>query len=92
MTEITIAPAFLGVFFTLIIFLIAFSVDSEEKKNIWKPLLLFMNTPVSLAVGIDYIGNSLFSINWWIGIFFFLFAIVLSLSGCYYGIKFGRSN
>jgi len=88
--EISLATGLLGIFFTLVIFYLAFKVDEEEKKNIWKPILFFMDVPVALAVGISMLGNSANSINWWIGIFMFIFAIILSMAGLYYGLNFGR--
>jgi len=88
--EITLGIGILGIILTLIIFYLGFKVDEEEKKNIWKPILFFLNTPIALATGLYYIGNSIFSINWWIGIFMFTFAIILSMAGLYYGLNFGR--
>lgn len=80
----------LGIVLVFLLFAIAFNIDQEEKKNIWKPILFFLDTPIALATGIFYIGNTWFSIEWWAGICLFSFAIILSMAGLYYGLNFGR--
>jgi hypothetical protein len=95
MTEVSIAPEFLGIFLTLIIFLISFSVDDKnDKTTLWQPILLWLDTPISLATGIYYLGLSnlaILSITFWVGIVMFCFAILLSFGGCYYAIQYGRN-
>jgi len=88
--EITIGVGLLGILLTLLIFYIGFKVDEEEKKNIWKPILFFLDIPIALATGLHYLGNTLFGIQWWLGIIMFCFAIILSMAGLYYGLNFGR--
>ena len=88
--EITIGAGLLGIILTLVLILIAFKLDEEEKKNIWKPIILFLDVPIALATGIYYIGNSANSILYWIGIIMFALAIILSFAGLYYGLNFGR--
>ena len=73
-----------------ILFSLAFVVDKEERSNLWKPILLFLDIPLAIATGMYYIGNTLFSIGWWTGLFMFLFACMLSFGGLYYSLKFGR--
>lgn len=92
MTEINIAPEFLGVFVTLIIFLISFSVDNQDdKKTLWRPVLLILDTPISLATGITlFLSGTIYDVNWWIGIVFILFSGVLGLASTYYGLDFAR--
>ena len=84
----------MGIFAILILlgmFVIAFKIDFyTEKKGLWKPIILFMLVPISLAVGLYYIPNTIYSINWWLGVYFFLFSILLSMSGTYYALNFGR--
>jgi len=88
--EITLGINFLGIILMLAIFLLGFWADQEEKKNIWKPILMFLDTPIALALAINYISNSMFSVGWWIGVILFCFAIILSMAGLYYGLNFGR--
>jgi len=88
--EITIGVGLLGILLTLVIFYLGFKVDEEEKKNIWKPILFFLDVPIALATGIHYLGNTMFEIQWWLGIIMFCFAIILSMAGLYYGLNFGR--
>lgn len=82
--------AFLGLLLVMAIFYLAFKVDKDERKNIWKPILLFLDTPISLAVGVDYLGYARFSVGWWIGIVFFCFAVLVGFAGLYYSLKFGK--
>jgi len=89
--EINIDTNLLGICLTLIIFLIAFYIDSKSRRIFWLPILLFCDVPIALAVGISFIGNPLFSVGFWIGAIMLLFAIVLSFGGLYYGLNFGRS-
>jgi hypothetical protein len=88
--EITFGEGIIGIFLTLVIFLIAFYVDKEDNDTIWKPLLLLIDSPISLVVGLYYMNTSLFSINYWIGLIFILFAVILSFAGLYYSLNFGR--
>jgi len=88
--EITLGINFLGIILMLAIFLLGFWADQEEKKNIWKPILMFLDTPIALALALNYISNSIFSVGWWIGVILFCFAIILSMAGLYYGLNFGR--
>lgn len=80
----------LGILFVFLLFSIAFYIDREEKKNIWKPILFFLDVPIALATGIFYMTNVQYSVHWWIGIFMFMFAVILAMSGLYYGLHFGR--
>lgn len=82
----------LGIIIVFLIFSLAFFVDKEEKKNIWKPILFFLDVPIAFATGVNYLGNTSWSIEWWIGIFMFMFAILLSMAGLYYGLHFGRKR
>jgi len=90
MSGISLESGELGILIVFILFSLAFIVDKEENKNIWKPIILFLTVPISLATGIYYLGNNIFSIEWWIGILMFCFAIILSMAGLYYGLNFGR--
>ena len=88
--EITVGAGLLGIILTLVFIMIAFRLDEEEKKNIWKPIILFLDVPIALATGIFYIGSTVNSILYWIGIVMFALAIILSFAGLYYGLNFGR--
>lgn len=79
----------LGLMLVFGIFSLAILMGREENE-IWRPILLFFDTPISLATGIFYVGSSVFSIEWWIGVLLILFAILLSLGGLYYALEFGR--
>jgi len=82
----------LGIFFVLILFSLAFIIDKDEKKNIWKPILLWITTPIAIATGVTYLGFTQFSVEWWIGVIMFLFGILISFAGLYYALTFGRKN
>jgi len=90
-SEINIQLVGLLVIFVLIY--LAFKLDEmSEKKVMWKPIMIFINVPIALSLGISYLGETRFSVGWWIGITMFCFAIVLSLAGSYYSLHFGESD
>ena len=91
--DFTLTASLLGLAITFLIFYLAFKIDNmDEKKTIWKPILLFVDTPIALATGVSLLGNTIYSIGWWIGICLFVFAVILGFGGLYYSLKFGRKN
>jgi hypothetical protein len=80
----------IGTILTLIFFIVAIFL---KEKDVWTPILLFIDVPIALAKGIAYFsGAVLFSVSWWVGVCLFVFAILLSFGGLYYGLFFGRSS
>jgi hypothetical protein len=79
----------LGLTIVFLLFSLVFIIKRPEDM-VWKPILLFIDTPLSLATGIFYVGNTLFSIQWWVGVGLIVFAVLLSMGGLYYALTFGR--
>jgi len=91
--EITIGMEMFGIFLTLVIFLIAFYTDKVDisGRNIWKPILLLLDSPISLTTGMYYmVIGSTFSIYWWSGVFFVMFSVLLIFGSSFYMITYGR--
>lgn len=76
----------IGLFLTMTLFIFAYYSD---KDKLLKPILFFMDVPLCLAIGVYYIGSTNHSIGFWIGVFMFLFSILLSFAGIYYSIHYG---
>lgn len=74
----------------LIIVVIGYYLDSFTKKVIWRPIMMFMDVPISLASGVSMLGSVLFSTLWWMGIFMFMFAVLLSFGGLWLALSFGK--
>lgn len=82
----------LGLSIVFILFSLVFVIKRPEDM-VWKPILLFINTPIAIATGIFYLsGNTMFSTTWFIGVIIFLFGVLLSFGGLYYSLSFGRGN
>jgi cell division protein FtsW (lipid II flippase) len=86
---IFIDPALLGILFSIGMLYVSFTID-KAKGSLWKPVLMWMTTPVALATGVHLLGHTVNGVEWWIGIFMFLFAVLLSFGGLYYALGFGE--
>jgi len=81
--DINLANGLLGIL--LVILLLYLSYYFLEKNHYLSASLCAFNVFISLAVGISYIGNSLFSIGWTIGLMMILMAVLNSFLVFYYG-------
>ena len=88
--EINIEIGLIGLGLVLILFWLAMTID--KKEDIWKAVLFFLDTPISLAVGIYYINDTFFSISWWIGVTFILICVLFSFAGLYYALGYGKTE
>ena len=75
-----------------IVIAFAYYMDGMTKKVIWRPVFFFMDVPISLAVGVELLGNATWSSIWFMGIFMFLFAILLSIGGLWLSLSFGKAE
>ena len=88
MEEFIFNEGLLGIILSICLFIVALFLSID--RDIWRPILLFLDVPISLATGIYYVSSSLFSVSWWVGVVFIVFAVLLSMGGLYYGLSFGR--
>lgn len=61
-------------------------------KVIWRPIMCFMDTLISLVVGVHLLGNPTWSTLWFMGIFMFCFAVLLSVGGAWLALNFGKTE
>jgi hypothetical protein len=86
-------PVFERAFEIMLPFIIvAFAYYIDRVKIVWRPILMFMDVPIALAAGISMLGSARFSTLWWMGIFMFMFAVLLSIGGLWLALNFGKAD
>jgi len=77
--EISISTSFLGLI--LVLFLLVITL---WKENIIASVTAMFGVFISLAVGMSFLSNAMFSVNWWFGIMCFLLSAMFSFMVVYF--------